>query len=76
MREAYWLEAKASTTKIIEYITPKTVIIEPAIVDIIARAPSAPNPNRLGHWVIQAVRFGKMICCNQHKSQSNAAHDY
>jgi hypothetical protein len=55
MRDVYWLEAIANTTKIIENVTPTTVIIEPAIVDIIPRAPSAPDPNRSGHlfnhWV-------------------------
>ncbi|HUS98613.1 MAG TPA: hypothetical protein VMX97_17955, partial [Hyphomicrobiaceae bacterium] len=49
MREVYWLEASASTTKIMENVTPTTDIIEPAIVDIIPRAPSAPAPNRRGH---------------------------
>jgi hypothetical protein len=49
MRDVYWLEASANTTKIIENVTPTTVIIEPAIVDIIPRAPSAPAPNRRGH---------------------------
>ena len=50
MREVYWLEASASTTRVMENVTPTTVIIEPAIVDIIPRAPSAPAPNRRGHW--------------------------
>src|SRR5665647_143683 len=49
MREVYWLEASASTTRIMENVTPTTDIIEPAIVDIIPRAPSAPAPNRRGH---------------------------
>lgn len=49
MRDVYWLEASTSTTKIIENVTPTTFIIEPAIVDIIPRAPSAPAPNRRGH---------------------------
>ena len=48
MREVYWLEASASVTKVIENVTPTTVIIEPAIVDNIPRAPSAPAPNRRG----------------------------
>jgi hypothetical protein len=48
MREVYWIEASASVTKVIENVTPTMVIIEPAIVDNIPRAPSAPTPNRLG----------------------------
>ena len=48
MREVYWLEASASVIKVIENVTPTTVIIEPAIVDRIPRAPSAPTPNRRG----------------------------
>ncbi len=51
MRDVYWLDARVSTTKIMENVTPTTVIIEPAIVDIIPRAPSAPAPNRRGHWL-------------------------
>ncbi len=39
MREVYWLEASASVTSVIENVTPTTVIIEPAIVDNISRAP-------------------------------------
>jgi len=38
----------SSVTKIIENVTPTTVIIEPAIVLTIPRAPSAPAPNRRG----------------------------
>jgi len=49
MREVYWLEAIASTIRTIENVTPTTVIMEPAIVDIIPRAPSAPAPNSRGH---------------------------
>ena len=49
MREVYWLEAIASTIKTIENVTPTTVIMEPAIVDIIPRAPAAPTPNSCGH---------------------------
>ncbi len=44
----YWLEASASVTKIIENVIPTTVIIEPAIVDNIPRAPSALAPNTRG----------------------------
>jgi len=42
--------------KVIENVTPTTVIIEPAIVDNIPRAPSALAPNRRGqrasHWAL------------------------
>ena len=59
MREVYWLEASASVTKVIENVTPTTVIIEPAIVDNISRAPSALEPNRRGqrasHWALPVV---------------------
>ena len=48
IREVYWLEAKASVTRVMENVTPTTVIIEPAIVDNIPRAPSALTPNRRG----------------------------
>src|SRR5665811_1709535 len=50
MREVYWLEASASTTNIMENETPTMDIIEPAIVDIIPLAPSAPAPKSRGHW--------------------------
>ncbi len=49
MREEYWLEASASATNVIENVTPTTDIIEPAIVESIPRAPSAPAPKRRGH---------------------------
>jgi hypothetical protein len=39
---------KEGTVKTIENVTPTTVIIDPAIVDNIPRAPSAPTPNRRG----------------------------
>ena len=48
MREVYWLEAIDNTIKTIENVTPTTVIMEPAIVDNIPRAPSALAPNRSG----------------------------
>ena len=48
MREVYWPEASESVTRVIENVTPATVIIEPAIVDNIPRAPSALAPNRSG----------------------------
>jgi len=32
MREVYWLEANTSVIRVIENVTPTTVIIEPAIV--------------------------------------------
>ena len=53
IREVYWLEAKASVTRVIENVTPTTVIIEPAIVESIPRAPSAPAPNMRGQRVSQ-----------------------
>jgi hypothetical protein len=37
--EAMMLEAITSTTKVIENVTPTTVIIEPAMVDNIPLAP-------------------------------------
>ena len=49
MREVYWLEAIANTINTIEKVTPTTVIMEPAMVDIMPRAPSAPAPNSRGH---------------------------
>ena len=52
MREVYWLEASASVIKVIENVTPTTVIIEPAIVANIPRAPAAPAPNRRGQSAI------------------------
>jgi hypothetical protein len=73
MREVYWLEAIASTTRIIENVTPTTVIIEPAIVAIIPRAPSAPAPNRRGHRVSQwSVPAG--VCFDQSYREGNADH--
>jgi hypothetical protein len=53
MREVYWLEASANATRIMENVTPMTDIIEPASVDNIWRAPSAPTPNKRGHWASQ-----------------------
>ncbi len=41
MREVYWPDASASVTRVIENVTPTTLIIEPAIVDNIPRAPAA-----------------------------------
>jgi hypothetical protein len=38
MREVYWLEASASTTTVMENVTPTTVIIKPAIRGHPARA--------------------------------------
>ena len=54
MREVYWLEASASVIKVIENVTPTTVIIEPAMVASIPRAPAAPAPNRRGQSAIQS----------------------
>ena len=51
-REVYWFDASASTTKVIENVTPTTVIIEPAIVESIPRAPAAPAPKRRGQRLI------------------------
>ncbi len=48
IREVYWLEASTRATRVIENVTPTTVIIEPAIVDNIWREPSALAPNRCG----------------------------
>jgi hypothetical protein len=50
-REVYWLDASASVTRVIENVTPTTVIIELAIVESICRAPSAPTPNSRGQRV-------------------------
>lgn len=46
MREVYWLDASA--TKVMENVIPITDIIEPASVDNIWRAPSAPAPDSRG----------------------------
>ncbi len=53
MREVYWLEAKASATKVIEKVMPMRDIIEPARVANSWRAPSAPTPKRRGHRASQ-----------------------
>src|SRR5664280_181673 len=55
MRDVYWLEARASVTRVIENVTPTTVIIEPAIVDNMPRAPAAPEPNRRGQRAIHGL---------------------
>ena len=41
MREVYWLEAKASATKVIENVIPMRDIMEPARVANSWRAPSS-----------------------------------
>ncbi len=43
-RDEYWPAARVSATSVIEKVTPTTVIIEPAMVDRMARAPSASGP--------------------------------
>src|SRR5689334_20352051 len=55
MREVYWLEANASVTRVMEKVTPTTVIIEPAIVDSIPRAPEAPAPKKRGQRASQSA---------------------
>src|SRR5665811_1650188 len=55
IREVYWLEASVRATRVIENVTPTTVIIEPAIVDNISREPSALAPNRCGQRASHCV---------------------
>jgi hypothetical protein len=45
--------SQRNATKVIENVNPTTIIIEPAIVDNISRAPAAASPNRRGHQSIQ-----------------------
>jgi hypothetical protein len=54
MREVYWLEASVRVTRVMENVTPTTVIIEPAMVASIPRAPAAPAPKRRGQSAIQS----------------------
>jgi hypothetical protein len=54
MREVYWLEASAKVTRVIEKVTPTTLIMEPAMVVSIPRAPAAPAPKRRGQSSIQS----------------------
>jgi hypothetical protein len=54
MREVYWLEASARVTRVMENVTPTTVIIEPAMAASIARAPSTLAPKRRGQSSIQS----------------------
>ena len=51
MRGVNWLDARERATIVIENVTPATVIIEPAIVDSILRAPSALDPIKAGHSI-------------------------
>ena len=77
MREVYWLEAITSATRVIENVTPTTVIIEKAqaIVDNIPRAPSALAPNRRGrrtsHWALP----GRMRFDQSHREGDAARHN-
>jgi len=45
-------------------LTPITVIIEPASVDNIWRAPSAPTPNKRGHWPSHWLRPAESASIN------------
>ena len=54
IRDVYWLEASASVTSVMENVIPTTVIIEPAIVDSMPRAPAAPEPKRRGQRASQS----------------------
>ena len=74
MREVYWLEASASVTRVIENVTPTTVIIEPAIVDSIPRAPSAPAPNMRGQRASHRSAPGGIHFDQRHR-EDNAGGD-
>lgn len=64
MRELYWLDASVNASKVMEKVIPITVIIEPANVDNICRAPSAPTPNKRGHWLSQRSLVAESVSIN------------